>query len=95
MWLLYFYLKIIILSRYKWGFSSRRSQKALSIAGVSLRGREPPWASALVRGCFHISKQVHVDDMPSDSTWMAASRVVSSGVTKFIAQNHITDEFQS
>jgi hypothetical protein len=55
---------------------------------------ESPWASALFWGCLHIFKQVHVADMPSDSTWMAASRIGNLGVSKFIAQNHITDKLQ-
>lgn len=38
--------KIAISSRYRWGFSSRWSQRALSITGVSLRGRPPLFGGA-------------------------------------------------
>lgn len=55
---------------------------------------ESPGMSALIWGRLHIAKYVHVDDMPGDSTWMAASCVGNLRVGKFIAQNHIMDELQ-
>jgi hypothetical protein len=41
-----YYRKMAISSRYKWGFSSRWSQRALSITGVSLCGHPPLFGGA-------------------------------------------------
>lgn len=68
--------------------------KEMITEGFNHNWCQSPGTPSLIWGCLHIPKQVHVRDMPSYSTWVAASGVGNLGAAKFIAQNHITDELQ-